>query len=86
MAYTLEWDPEVQQQTLGVPYEFVSDFSKALGQILEDPWNFQRRPSEPTDSHHVGRTVSFADGRGSITFVILEYAAEVHVVQIMWLG
>lgn len=87
MAYRLEWEPEeVQQQTLGIPYEFVAEFGEALGGILEDPWNFRRRPTEPTDDHHVQRSVPFADGRGLVTFVILEYASEVQVVRITWVG
>lgn len=87
MAYTLDWEPdEVRHQTLGIPYEFVAEFGAVLGGILEDPWNFRRDPTEPTDDHHVQRSVPFADGRGLVTFVILEYASQVQVVRITWLG
>jgi len=83
VAYSLGWEPEeVQHQTLGIPYEFVAEF----GGILEDPWNFRRRPTEPTDDHHVQRSVPFAAGRGLVTFVILEYASKVEVVRITWAG
>jgi len=85
-VYNSEFSPAAQAQLILIPYEAIDDLVETVVLVSADPWNFQRRPDESTDSHHVQRIVSFAEGRGFITFVILEHLAEVHVTQITWLG
>jgi hypothetical protein len=85
-VYALHWEPGIQQMLLGVPHEAVLEFGDMLAGVLEDPWNFQRIPTEPVGDHYAHRTVLFAEGRGMVTFLILEHAAEVHVTRIVWLG
>lgn len=84
--YSVEWEPGVQEQTLSFNYEGTLDFADTLAGIMIDPWNFRRRPDEPVGSHYAHRTVEFADGNGLVMFLILEYAAEVHITGIAWLG
>lgn len=84
--YGYEIEEIAQAQLLQVPYEVVDDFVATLALICNDPWHFERSPTEPTGDHYAHRTVPFAGGRGMVTFLILDHASEVHVTRIVWLG
>lgn len=84
--YAVELEPEAQAQTLALSFEDLPALAEILAALEVDPWNFRRRSDEPVGSHFAHRTVEFADGRGLLTFLILEHAAEVHVTRVIWLG
>lgn len=54
--------------------------------IAEDPWGYRRRSGEPAGSHFAHRTVPVVDGRGMVTFLILDHASKVHITSITWFG
>lgn len=84
--YAVELEPEAQAQTLALSFEDLPALAEVLAVLEVDPWNYRRRPDEPAGPHFAHRTVEFARGRGLLTFLILEHAAEVHVTRITWLG
>lgn len=84
--FSYKFEDVAKAQLLHLPYEAVGDLSEAIASICADPWDFRRSPDEPVGSHYAHRTVAFAEGRGMLTFLILEHAAEVHVTRVIWLG
>jgi hypothetical protein len=85
-VYRYEFEDIAKAQLVRLPYDAVDDLVEAVALICADPWSFERTPTEPADDHHAHRTVPFAEGRGLLTFLILEHAAEVHVTSITWVG
>lgn len=67
-----------------LPYEVIDDFVAALTMACIDPWNFQRREDEPPDRHHAHRQVKFADGRGTLWFLIRDDQGLLWVTAIEW--
>lgn len=84
--YSVELEPEAEAQLLALAYENTVDLAVVLVALEVDPWNFRRSPTEAVGSHFAHRTVAFAEGRGLLTFLILEHAAEVYITRIVWLG
>lgn len=84
--YDYQLEPEARAAFARLSYEDAVAVATDIGLIAEDPWNFRRSPDEPVGSHYAHRTVYVADGRGMVTFLILEHAAEMHVTRIVWMG
>lgn len=84
--YNSEFSEAAKAQLIGVPYEAIDDLVETVVLACADPWNFRRSPTEPTGDHYAHRTVPFADGRGLLTFLILDQAGEVTVTDVTWLG
>lgn len=82
--YTHDWDNSVPSALLAMPYDAAMEAADAIAHVLEDPWNYQRRPDESLDRRSAHRHVSFDEGRGTLWFLILEDRAEVFVTRIDW--
>lgn len=84
--YRHELSPAAEAQLVRLPYESIDDFVEALVQACADPWNFQRREDEPLDRHHAHRWVKFADGRGTLSFLIRDGEGLIWVTSVEWDG
>lgn len=81
-----EFEPEARAAFAQLSYEDAMAVADAVAEIAQDPWGYGREPSEPTGSHYAHRTVSIADGRALVTFLIIDHRRMIYITSIAWLG
>lgn len=82
--YDYQYSDAAKAQLLRLPYEAVAELGAAIAQVIADPWNFQRRGDESLDRHHAHRRVEFAEGRGTLWFLIRDGEGLIWITAIEW--
>lgn len=82
--YGWEFSETAKAQLVRMPYGMVDDLVETIALICADPWNFQRREDEPLDRHHAHRRVEFAEGRGTLWFLIRDGEGLIWITAIEW--
>jgi len=85
-VYRHELSESAETQLVRLPYEVLDDFVQTLVQACVDPWNFQRRDDESLNRHHAHRSVKFADGHGTLWFLVRDGEGLLWVTAIEWDG
>lgn len=84
MAYRIVTDPQVRSQIRALPAEVLPLLADAMGVLELTPWN--GRPYNQADPDGWMRQIDFADGRGFITYLVLDDQDRVDVLNVTWLG
>ena len=80
--YRIDTDSAALDQIAALPVEALSHYAQALGVLKLVPWN-----GIPYNEHKpdgLMRTLLFGDGRGKVTYLILEDQRRVDVLKVMW--
>ncbi|SFB48358.1 hypothetical protein SAMN05216266_113131 [Amycolatopsis marina] len=77
-------DPQVRSQIRTVPAETLPLLADAMGVLELTPWN--GRPYNEAAPDSWMRQLDIADGRGFITYLVLDDQDRVDVLNVTWLG
>lgn len=80
--YRIDTDKAALDQIAALPTEALSHYAQALGVLKLVPWNGIPYNNRKPDS--IMRTLLFGDGRGKVTYLILEHHLRVDVLTVMW--
>ena len=82
--YRIDTDGAALDQIAALPIEALPLYAQALGVLKVVPWNGMTYNADKPDG--VMRTLLFGDGRGKVTYLILEDQLRVDVLTVMWFG
>lgn len=84
MAYRIETDPRVLDQIRALPDDVLPELAAVYDVLELVPWNGApynvAKPKSPM------RVLSFAEGRGLVTYLVLDDQERVDVLTVTWLG
>ena len=83
MAYRIILDPVAEADIAALPPDARSALDDVVTVLSEVPWNGW--PSNKNNPDGEVRMFIFA-GTGMITYLIVEHAREVHVLEVYWAG
>jgi hypothetical protein len=84
VAYRIVTDPRVRSKIRALPAEVLPLLADAMGVLELVPWN--GRPYNEAEPDSWMRQLDFADGRGFITYLVLDDQDRVDVLSVTWLG
>lgn len=80
--YRIDTDGAAFDQIAALPVDGLSAYAQALDVLKLVPWNGIPYNSEKPDGSM--RTLMFGDGRGKVTYLILDDQLRVDVLKVMW--
>jgi len=80
--YRIDTDGAAFDQIAALPVDGLSAYAQALDVLKLVPWNGIPYNSEKPDG--AMRTLMFGDGRGKVTYLILDDQLRVDVLKVMW--
>jgi hypothetical protein len=82
--YRVDTDSEAMDQIAALPYEALPYYTQVIGVLELMPWNGIPYNKDKPDG--IMRTLVFGEGRGTVTYLILEDQRRILVVKVMWLS
>ncbi|HVV09185.1 hypothetical protein [Amycolatopsis sp.] len=84
MAYLILLDPQVHDQIGALPADSLPLLAEAIGVLELTPWNGPAYNEAKPDSPM--RQLDFGQGRGLITYLVLDDQNRVDVLDVTWIG
>jgi hypothetical protein len=82
--YRIDTDSAALDQIAALPVEALAHYVQVLGVLKLVPWNGMPYNERKPDG--IMRTLPFGDGRGKVTYLIMEEQLRVDVLKVMWFG
>jgi hypothetical protein len=82
--YNIDTDSDALEQIAALPVEALSHYAQVFLVLELAPWN--GIPYNKNKPDGIMRTLLFGNGRGKVTYLILEDQRRVDVLSVLWLG
>lgn len=80
--YTIDTDSAAIHEIATLPLTALPHYAQAIGVLELTPWN--GIPYNDAKPDGIMRSLLFGDGRGKVTYLILEDQRRVDVLKVMW--